>query len=263
MMNKPKMILFDYGHTLLYEPGFDFLRGQAALFKYIKSNPRNITPEQLNDFAGEIFGKIGAIRELGFDLHEWQFQQFVYEYLGIEFSVSQPEAERIFWDNTSSGALMPNVDKMLETINAHGIRSGVISNIGWSGAALTERINRLLPMNQFEFIIASSEYMFRKPEPMLFELALRKAELDASEVWFCGDNVKADVEGSAAVGIFPVWYENETAESPWREQYEGLVPSCAHLHVHDWMELIDVLEGLERKSNSANKVMTDRFDNGF
>jgi hypothetical protein len=25
-MQKPKMILFDYGHTLLCEPGVDFLR---------------------------------------------------------------------------------------------------------------------------------------------------------------------------------------------------------------------------------------------
>ena len=35
-LNKPKMILFDYGHTLLYEPGFDTLRGVEAIFKYVK-----------------------------------------------------------------------------------------------------------------------------------------------------------------------------------------------------------------------------------
>lgn len=100
-----------------------------------------------------------------------------------------------------------NADKMLDYINDRDIRSGVISNIGWSGSALTERINRLLPKNKFEFIIASSDYMFRKPSPMIFELALKKAGLNASDVWFCGDNIKADIEGSAGVGIFPVWYE--------------------------------------------------------
>ena len=37
-MNKPKMIIFDYGNTLLYEPDFDFQRGEDALFKHVISN---------------------------------------------------------------------------------------------------------------------------------------------------------------------------------------------------------------------------------
>lgn len=244
MNNKPKMIIFDYGNTLLHEPDFDFLRGDTVLFDFIKSNPQGLTPEQVNRFSQELFEKIGVARSMGLELHERQFQRFVYEYLGIEFKVSLAEAEKILWDNVSAGALMPNVDKMLDYINASGIRSAVISNIGWSGDALTERINRLLPQNKFEFIIASSEYMFRKPEPMLFELALKKAGLCAADVWFCGDNIKADVEGSAAIGIFPVWYEDEVVENPWREQNKGVVPKCEHLRIHDWMEMIDVLEGL-------------------
>ncbi len=176
------------------------------------------------------------------ELHERQFQRFLYEYLEIELSISFLEAEKILWDNVSGGALMPNVDIMLDFINFNGIRSGVISNIGWSGAALTERINRMLPRNQFEFIITSSEYMFRKPSPMLFELALKKAKLDADDVWFCGDNIKADVEGSAAVGIFPVWYDDEVMDNPWREQNKNVPPSCNYLHINDWHDLIVALE---------------------
>jgi putative hydrolase of the HAD superfamily len=238
------MILFDYGNTLLHEPGFDFLRGEEALFKYIKRNERGLTPKQVNDFSQELFRRIHTVRDCGYDLHDRQFQRFLYEYLEIEFSISLSETERILWQNASPGAPMPHVDKMLDYINANGIRSGVISNIGWSGDALTERIHRLLPQNRFEYVLASSEYMFRKPNPLLFELALKKAGLDAADVWFCGDNVEADVEGSAAVGIFPVWYENEEIENPWRGQSEGAKPSCEHLHIHDWLQLIEVLEGL-------------------
>lgn len=242
-MNKPKMILFDYGNTLLCEPGFDTLRGEEALFKYIKNNKNNLTPKEVNDFSQEIFEKMSIVRNMGMELHEWQFQRFLYEYLEIELSITLPEAEKMFWDNTSSGAVMPNAGRMIDYINSKGIRCGVISNIGFSGAALTDRINRLLPQNKFEFILASSDYMFRKPNPMLFELALKKAGLDAGNVWFCGDNIKADIEGSAAVGIFPVWYEDELMDNPWRGQGKGVIPNCDHLHIHDWMELISVLEG--------------------
>ena len=244
MLTIPKMIVFDYGHTLLYEPGYDALRGEEALFKYVKSNKNNLTPKQVCDYSQELFAKIGAARELGLELHERQFQKFLYEYLEIELSITLSEAERVFWDNTSTGGIMPYAAEMLDYINGRGIRSGVISNIGFSGDALIERINRLLSRNKFEFILASSEYMFRKPNVLLFELALKKAGLDARDVWFCGDNVKADIEGSSAARIFPVWYEDETVEKPWRAQDKDVIPSCGHLHIRDWREMIAVLEGL-------------------
>ena len=46
-MKKPEMILFDYGHTLLCEPGFDARRCEEAAFPYIVKNPQNLTAEQI------------------------------------------------------------------------------------------------------------------------------------------------------------------------------------------------------------------------
>jgi len=243
-MNKPKMIMFDYGHTLLHEPEYNFLRGQEALYKHVSKNKNNLTAKQINDFADELFKKTSVVRNIGFELNERQFQGFLYEYLGIEFSISLSEAEKVMWEGVSMGAVMPDADKMIDYINEKGIRSGVISNIGWTGEALNERIDRLLPRNKFEFVIASSDYMFRKPSSMLFDLALRKADLNATDVWYCGDKVRYDVEGSAAVGIFPVWYEELTIENPWRDDGNDLAPQCEHLHIHDWLDMIEILEGL-------------------
>jgi haloacid dehalogenase superfamily, subfamily IA, variant 1 with third motif having Dx(3-4)D or Dx(3-4)E len=244
-MKKPEMIIFDYGHTLLYEPDSNSLRGEEALFKYIKSNKNNLTPQQVNDYAQDLFENIGLVRKMNMEIHERQFQRMLYEYLEIELTISLEEAELVFWDGMSSGATMPDSDKLIDYINANGIRSGVISNIGFSGDALTERLNRLLPRNKFEFVIASSEYMFRKPNRMLFELALKKAGLSADEVWFCGDNVIADIGGSSSVGIFPVWYDNNIKEDSWTNKNDGVTPQCEHLHIHEWSEMIDILKGLE------------------
>lgn len=137
---------------------------------------------------------------------------------------------------------MPFVEEMLDCLKEKGIRSGVISNIGWSGNALTERINRLLPKNQFEFIIASSEYGIRKPDSMIFELALQKANLPPGNVWYCGDNVKADVYGARSAGIFPVFYEDETVENPFQGQNEGLQIDFDHIHIHSWVEMMNILD---------------------
>lgn len=241
----PKMIIFDYGNTLLYEPTFDTLRGEEAVFEHVTVSKKGITAAQADAFAQELYAKIGLARGLGLELHELQYQKLLYESLGIELSITYQEAERIFWDNAFGCAVMPGAEKMIDYVNSSGIRSAVISNIGFSGQALTERLTRHLPGNRFEFVIASSEYGLRKPDPLLFTLALTKAGLKPKDVWFCGDNIKADVEGSAGAGIFPVWYEEKSVDNPWIRENEGLEPNCEHLHIHRWEQLIETLDKLK------------------
>jgi putative hydrolase of the HAD superfamily len=243
-MNKPKMIIFDYGHTLLYEPESDFLRGEKEVYKHIVKNPKQLTAEEISRFGTELFNKLRDCRKLGYELHELQIMRLQYEYLGIELDISYEEVEKLMWNHVSLGACMPYTKEMLTSLKEKGIRSGVISNIGWSGKALEERINRLLPDNQFEFIIASSEYGIRKPNPMIFELALQKADLQPSDVWFCGDSISADVYGAKSVGIFPVYYDEKSIDNPWKEQNSELQIDFEYLHINNWLELIDFIASL-------------------
>jgi len=244
MLHLPKMILFDYGHTLLYEPDFDFLRAEEEIFRHIKRNPHGVTAAESTRFGLELFERFQRARSSGFELHEWQTLKTKYDYLGIELDISIPEAEEILWTAASPGECMPHVHELLSCLKKLGIRSGVISNIGWSGSALRNRINRLLPENEFEFVIASSECGIRKPDPFIFELALRKAGLACSDVWYCGDRVKADVYGAHGAGIHPVLYEeSNTSEGLWFDN-TGLSIPFPHLHIRSWTEMITLLETL-------------------
>ncbi len=91
----------------------------------------------------------------------------------------------------------------------------------------------MIPTNHFEFVIASSEYLYRKPNRRIFELALEKAELSASEVWYIGDQYECDIVGARNAGLFPVWYigaadmrlpeDNDVCKvSHWKELQELL-----------------------------------------
>ena len=242
-MRKPKMIIFDYGHTLVYEDKFDGVKGNKALLEYCVSNKNNLTAEQIDKFAAYLFESAGIARKNGLELHNHQIQKFWNEYLQIEINLSPFEQEKVFWDNAAPDHAMPNIKETLDYLHKNNIRSGVISNISFSGEALKNRINSVLPENNFEFMIASSEYMFRKPNKFIFELALRKAGLEANEVWYCGDSIDFDVEGSNSVGIFPVWYESKIER--WYVNGSKTEPDCEHLHIHDWRELIDFLEKLQ------------------
>lgn len=244
-MKTPKMIIFDYGHTLLYEPGCDYVRGNAELLKYAIKNPNNCTLEDVRKGVELIFGEHAEnVRKIGYDISGQICDRALYEYLGIEFSLSPLEMETIFWNAASAGAIMPDADKMLEYLSQHGIRTAVISNLLRSGDALTERLNRLLPNNQFEFVMTSSDYFLRKPNRILFDIALQKAGLSASDVWYCGDNVRADIEGASQAGIYPVWYDNET-EKDYRGYSITETPKCEHLHIHEWDELISILKKIK------------------
>ena len=248
-MHSPKMILFDYGHTLLYEPDWDPVRGTAALMQYVVRNPNHCTVEDVRRASDLVYGvHLEAIQTLGYDVSARVGDKLLYDYLGIQFSLSPVEMETVFWDNATPGAIMPGADTMLDYINKVGIRSGVVSNLRWSGEALTRRIQRLLPRNQFEFVFTSSDYLIRKSNRLLFDVALQKAGLRPEEVWYVGDNPKADIEGAAQVGIFPVWLDSDT-DREGRDHAAGIVPQCGHLHIREWSEMVAVLEQLRAEAS--------------
>lgn len=243
-MKKPEMIIFDYGHTLLYEPDWNSVRGNAELLKCATKNPNNCTIDDVVKGAELIFGQnVENVRKIGYDISGQIANRALYDYLGIEFSLTPLEMETVFWNGASMGAIMPDADKMLDYLNEKGIRTAVISNLLWSSEALTERLNRLLPNNRFEFVMTSSDYFVRKPNRILFDIALQKARLRADEIWYCGDNPKADVEGSSQVGIYSVLYDNNT-DKEYKNSSSDITLQCEYLHIHEWKELIDVLERL-------------------
>ena len=59
----------------------------------------------------------------------------------------------------------------------------------------------------FEFSMAGGEVDSYKPEPGLFEHALKRAELTAQETIYVGDNYFADVVGSRRAGLTPVLFD--------------------------------------------------------
>lgn len=148
-IQKPKMILFDYGHTLLYEIGHNAEKGNKAIYQYIKSNPKNISFQEFNKIVNSTFKKINECGN-GIDICEKNFLRLVYGYMNIELSVSLEEAESIIWNGVSECDIMPNANKILDYLNKNDIRSGVISNMCWSGKSLKDRLNRLLPNNKLE-----------------------------------------------------------------------------------------------------------------
>ena len=124
---------------------------------------------------------------LQIEIPNTMFMPYLYESQGIEISLSNSEIDIVFWNAAAPGVPTEGIKDFLVYLKNKGIRTGVISNISYDPSVVAERINRLLPENTFEFIITSSNFMFRKPNKRIFDLALEKVQLQPSEVWYIGD----------------------------------------------------------------------------
>ena len=210
-MKKPQMILFDYGQTLIDEGGFDGEKGSAKMLEIATRNKYGLTPKEVQQKADELSEELGRFGENGQllmkEIPNEAFNRLLYETLGIEFSIPFVEREMLFWESATHATPSLGIEEFLAYLQNQGIRSAVISNISYSGQSLTKRIQKLLPDNNFEFILATSDYIVRKPGKRIFQVALEKAELSPEEVWYVGDSYEIDVEGARNAGLTPIWYQ--------------------------------------------------------
>ena len=210
------MILFDYGQTLVNEKEFDGIAGTKAVLQYATKNKYNHTAEDVQAAADAINAELGRFDSkrqylVKAEVPNHMFTAYLYQSMGIELSLTHQDIDRAFWNAASPGVPSDGMEDVLAFLKEQDIRTGVISNIAYCGEVVEERINNLLPQHNFEFIIATSEYMFRKPNKRIFELALEKAGLQPEDVWYIGDNYLCDVVGARSAGLFPVWYIGATA----------------------------------------------------
>ena len=234
----PKMILFDYGQTLVNERKFDGVKGTAEVMNYAVKNKHNYTAEDVQATANAINDELGRYDPtrshlLQVEVPNCMFSPYLYESMGIELSLSNKERDQVFWDAASPGVPTEGILEFLDFLKKQGIRTGVISNITYCGEAVKDRIDNVVIGHNFEFIIATSEYMFRKPNKRIFQLALEKADLHPEDVWYIGDNYECDVVGARNAGIFPVWYVG-AKEATYAEKEDVLM-------VKKWADLRNII----------------------
>ena len=246
-MKIPKMILFDYGQTLIAEQKFDGVKGTEAVLQYATRNKYHLSAEQVQAKANEInreymeemhsIGRFDPEKRHLFQIEipNTMFTPYLYESQGIEIALSNSEIDTVFWNAAAPGAPTEGIQDFLGYLKNKGIRTGVISNISYAPSVVAERINRLLPENAFEFIITSSNYIFRKPNKRIFDLALEKAGLEPDEVWYIGDQYECDVKGSLNAGLLPIWYIG-AIDLPYTEDINILT-------VKTWNEIERYMEG--------------------
>ncbi|WP_026651438.1 hypothetical protein [Butyrivibrio proteoclasticus] len=151
-MTKPKMILFDYGQTLVAEERFDGIKGTAAVISHAVENKYNLTAAEVQKEAEAINKELKRFDPImraknTVEIPNHMFTKYLYESQGIKLDLSAEEIDRIFWDAASPGKPSDGIQEFLDYLWENDIRTAVLSNITYAGSVVEERINRLFPDN--------------------------------------------------------------------------------------------------------------------
>ena len=85
----------------------------------------------------------------------------------------------------------------------------------------------------FSFSLAGGEVDAYKPDPGLFEHALKRAGITAQEAVYVGDNYFADVIGSSRAGLTPILFDPE-----------GIFPEAECITITTFDELNSVIKDI-------------------
>jgi putative hydrolase of the HAD superfamily len=86
----------------------------------------------------------------------------------------------------------------LEELASHGVPLAIVSN--WD-SRLRPLLADLKLAGYFDVIIPSCEVAFHKPDPVVFEMAVRQLGLPPERILHVGDHYQEDVEGARAAGL--------------------------------------------------------------
>jgi putative hydrolase of the HAD superfamily len=205
-----EIVFFDAGETLLRpHPSFSELFSTTARSHGVEISPDDVNRVQsvlaphLIDLAEEDEDGEG-LRYEGSSLSEEGSERFwmhLYRRLLKELGVEDEGLARRLFEVFSSSASYKLFDDVLPTlseIEGAGYRMGLISNFErW----LEEMLVELEVGHHFDPAIISGIEGVEKPDPAIYELALKKAGVEAQNAVHVGDSPDMDVRPAASLGI--------------------------------------------------------------
>jgi putative hydrolase of the HAD superfamily len=202
-----------------------------ALAAYIAPG---VTLDTVNDRARRVTREIAARRDtFGIETPWSSLTRLIHDYFGTRFERPMEELELAFWDASVTTLGMPGARAGLDAIHKAGVPMAVLSNSAFAAPTIRHDLAKHGLADHLAFVMVSADYVVRKPNPLLFEVAATRLGVAPADLWFVGDRLDTDVAGAKAAGMRTVWLRPPNAESS----------ELPDLTVGDWTELQRCFEG--------------------
>jgi putative hydrolase of the HAD superfamily len=233
VMHKPDAILFDLWGTLINSVEFDPRKGHAAVLETCE-NPKRTTLDEVMDLGQRVVSStVAREEEVALEFTQASLLRIVADAFGLRPRLSLEESELVFWRASLRVSLVDGVTDLLGALEAGGMPMGVVSNSSFASPSLVAELEVQGIRRFFQFVISSADYGVRKPDPIIFEVALRRLGMRPGQVWFAGDNITYDIVGARRAGIFPVAFNprkpipDEAGEHALLSSWSQLLPLIA------------------------------------
>jgi putative hydrolase of the HAD superfamily len=213
-------VFFDLDGTL-----YDRDRVIAGVVRELHS----IFEPELSHVTRDIF----VSRVLELDDHGYGNKPELFKQVLAEWSLDPALADRLidrFWSTYDDHCVLDSdVRYTLETLKDHDKALGVITN--GSTDRQTRKIERLKISHYFDAVLISEAEGVQKPDAAIFNRALLRCGVIASEAVFVGDHPEADITGAKLAGLTPIWkrvpyWEMRHADVSAVDRLSDILPIC-------------------------------------
>jgi len=215
MIAPPRALLFDYGGTLVEEVGVDHPAGNAWLWSQASYRPAGVMLDDVLARARMITADVASLRgRVHFEIAWPMLTRLIHDFLGVRFDRPMADLELGFWNASVSTREMPGAREALDQCHGAGLPMAVVSNTSFGEHVIRHELARYGLTDHLAFVMVSSDYSVRKPNPLLFEVAAARLGIAAREIWFVGDRLDTDITGAKAAGMTAVWFNRDADDAP-------------------------------------------------
>lgn len=233
-MMKAKVIVFDLFATLIRDISFDFSSGLRYLHENILTEGTDQTEflNYANTYWKDLYDKRAE------DNSEVSFEEELLDFKNkYGFKVDWPleEIQYKCMKKMNETELFMDTHITLEKLKALNIPIYLLSNSIFNKDVMKRFLKQYDFEKYFEGIYFSADYKVRKPHKEFFQVVMNEIkkhnkEIHPDEIFYIGDNFKADVLGAGNFGFTPVFLN--------RNQIAGI-------NKEDFKEIKSLLEVLE------------------
>lgn len=216
MPNRYEVITFDMGLTLVEMESFESIllrlcakRGIAVAADRIEAAVNQVWSKVMADDARESYQ---ASAEASRDW--WQRVNLDTLRAAGVGGAGRSDLEEEFMtevDDPANYKVFPDATPTLQALRRHGYRLGVISNWGWKLPDMCDAWG-LTPL--VDFIVVSAREGVAKPNPAIFQIALRRSGSRPEATLHVGDSAYADIGGARACGMDAVLISRQPLSRP-------------------------------------------------
>ena len=240
-MDRFNAVLFDFGGTL-----FSYRRIGVEALDLLRRGAERLGLELELPTLGHVYREASRAAYQAFARRPFYLHRDLFHETFRRFAASlgaRTTPEQLDWYHEEQRLLLlesfelrSDCVEILQSLRRRGLHVGVVSNI--DDDYLVPMLERAGLADVLDAWTSSEEAASCKPDPGIFQHALRKADARPENVLFVGDSREHDVAGARRLGMTTVLIQEEGAAAPGAGVGE---PGEPHHVIESLSELIPIL----------------------